>query len=163
MNSPAPIEILSAPPTNPMRALLGAQQAAFQSDMAPSFAVRRERLKRLDLLIESHANEFAAAISSDFGTRSLIEIRITETARIPLGVIRSLRVRLPAARRSTIRCCTSPRRACRSAESGHPDKATTMASSDFGNFPRKNRYFFNLASPAAALSVRHTSPRSSEY
>ena len=91
MNSAAPIATLSASPANPLRALLAAQQAAFQSDMAPSFAVRRERLKRLDLLIESHANEFAAAISSDFGTRSLIEIRITETLVLKSGIRHAIR------------------------------------------------------------------------
>ena len=63
-----------------LRALLRAQQIAFQTDMSPSHAVRLERLKRLSLLIESHAAEFAAAIAGDFGTRSLIEIRITENA-----------------------------------------------------------------------------------
>ena len=63
-------------PAEPLRALLRTQQIAFQSDMSPSRAVRLDRLKRLNLLIESHAAEFAAAIAGDFGTRSLVEIRI---------------------------------------------------------------------------------------
>jgi coniferyl-aldehyde dehydrogenase len=65
------------PPAEDLRALLRVQQNAFQSDMSPSQAVRLDRLRRLNLLVESHAQELAAAISSDFGTRSLIEIRIT--------------------------------------------------------------------------------------
>jgi coniferyl-aldehyde dehydrogenase len=53
--------------------------------------VRLDRLKRLNLLIESHAEEFAAAISSDFGTRSLIEIRITETLFLQSGIRHAIR------------------------------------------------------------------------
>ncbi len=45
-------------PAEELRALLRAQQTAFQSDMSPSRAVRLDRLKRLNLLIESHAEEF---------------------------------------------------------------------------------------------------------
>src|ERR1700735_2610508 len=67
-------------------AVLRSQQAAFRSDMSPSRAVRLDRLKRLNLLIESHAKEFSAAISSDFGTRSPIEIRITETLFLQSGI-----------------------------------------------------------------------------
>jgi coniferyl-aldehyde dehydrogenase len=40
----------------------------------------------LNRLIESHAKEFSAAISSDFGTRSPIEIRITETLFLQSGI-----------------------------------------------------------------------------
>jgi coniferyl-aldehyde dehydrogenase len=72
-------------------ALLRVQQHAFQSDMSPSLAVRRDRLKRLNQLVESHAQEFAAAISSDFGTRSLIEIRITETLFLQSGIRHAIR------------------------------------------------------------------------
>jgi coniferyl-aldehyde dehydrogenase len=74
-----------------LRALLRAQQVAFQSDMLPSLAVRLDRLKRLNTLIESHAQELAAAISSDFGTRSLIEIRITETLFLQTGIRHAIR------------------------------------------------------------------------
>ena len=74
-----------------LHALLLAQQAAFQSDMLPSLAVRVDRLRRLNLLIESHAEELAAAISHDFGTRSLMEIRITETLVLQSGIRHALR------------------------------------------------------------------------
>ncbi len=78
-------------PAEPLRALLRTQQIAFQSDMSPSRAVRLDRLKRLNLLIESHAAEFAAAIAGDFGTRSLVEIRITETLVLQSGIRHAVR------------------------------------------------------------------------
>jgi len=74
-----------------LRALLRAQQNAFQSDMSPSRAVRLDRLNRLGRLIESHAQEFSAAISSDFGSRSRIEIRITETLVLQSGIRYAIR------------------------------------------------------------------------
>jgi coniferyl-aldehyde dehydrogenase len=79
------------PPAEDLRALLRVQQNAFQSDMSPSQAVRLDRLRRLNLLVESHAQELAAAISSDFGTRSLIEIRITETLFLQSGIRHAIR------------------------------------------------------------------------
>jgi coniferyl-aldehyde dehydrogenase len=82
---------LSASPADALPALLRAQQAAFRSDMSPSRGVRLDRLERLNLLIESHAEEFSAAISSDFGTRSPIEIRITETLFLQSGIRHAIR------------------------------------------------------------------------
>jgi coniferyl-aldehyde dehydrogenase len=70
---------------------LRVQQNAFQADMSPSPAVRLDRLQRLNLLVESHAQEFAAAISRDFGTRSPIEIRITETLFLQSGIRHAIR------------------------------------------------------------------------
>jgi coniferyl-aldehyde dehydrogenase len=67
-------------------ALLHLQQAAFRGDMSPSRTVRAERLNRLSELVAKHSEEFAAAISSDFGTRSLVEIRITETLVLQSGI-----------------------------------------------------------------------------
>jgi coniferyl-aldehyde dehydrogenase len=90
MNS-SPVIPLSDSAADALRALLRAQQAAFQSDMLPSLAVRLDRLKRLNMLIESHAQAFAVAISSDFGTRSLIEIRITETLFLQSGIRHAVR------------------------------------------------------------------------
>ncbi len=74
-----------------LRELLRVQQAAFRSDMQPSRASRLDRLRRLDRLIESQAQEFAAAISSDFATRSRIEIRITETLVLQSGIRHAIR------------------------------------------------------------------------
>ncbi|HEY2527264.1 MAG TPA: coniferyl aldehyde dehydrogenase [Xanthobacteraceae bacterium] len=90
-SSPSALVPLSDSPADSLPALLRAQQAAFRSDMSPSRAVRLDRLKRLNQLIESHAQEFAAAISSDFGTRSLIEIRITETLVLQSGIRHAIR------------------------------------------------------------------------
>jgi coniferyl-aldehyde dehydrogenase len=90
-SSSSAVTSLSDSTADPLRALLRTQQAAFQSDMSPSHAVRLDRLKRLNLLIESHAKEFSAAISSDFGTRSPIEIRITETLFLQSGIRHAIR------------------------------------------------------------------------
>jgi coniferyl-aldehyde dehydrogenase len=76
---------------DPLRTLLQSQQAAFLSEMSPSLAVRRDRLKRLNRLVESHAQEFARAISSDFSTRSAVEIRITETLFLQSGIRHAMR------------------------------------------------------------------------
>jgi coniferyl-aldehyde dehydrogenase len=86
ISSPSAVAPLPDSPADSLRALLRIQQNAFQADMSPSRAVRLDRLKRLNLLIESHADEFSAAISSDFGTRSRIEIRITETLFLQSGI-----------------------------------------------------------------------------
>jgi coniferyl-aldehyde dehydrogenase len=86
ISSPSAVTSLPDSPADSLRALLRIQQIAFHADMSPSRAVRLDRLKRLNRLIESHADEFAAAISSDFGTRSRIEIRITETLFLQSGI-----------------------------------------------------------------------------
>jgi coniferyl-aldehyde dehydrogenase len=91
ISSPSAVISLPDSPADSLRALLRIQQNAFQADMSPSRAVRLDRLKRLNLLIESHADEFAAAISSDFGTRSRIEIRITETLFLQSGIRHAIR------------------------------------------------------------------------
>ncbi len=77
--------------SDPLRASLRCQQIAFRSDMLPSRAVRAERLNRLSRLIDSHSQRFAAAIASDFGSRSPVEIRITETLVLQSGLRHALR------------------------------------------------------------------------
>jgi coniferyl-aldehyde dehydrogenase len=74
-----------------LRALLRLQKNAFQADMSPSRAVRVHRLERLNRLIDSHAKEFGEAIAEDFGTRSLTEIRITETLVLQSGIRHAIR------------------------------------------------------------------------
>lgn len=71
-------------------ALLRRMQAAAQGDLSPSRTLRRDRLERLAGLIETHAETFAAAIAADFGTRSAIEIRITETLMLQSGLRHAL-------------------------------------------------------------------------
>lgn len=89
--SPSSVTALSDTAGEPLLALLRTQQAAFHSDMSPSRTVRLDRLKRLNALIESRAGEFAAAIASDFSTRSLVEIRITETLLLQSGIRHAMR------------------------------------------------------------------------
>jgi len=91
MNSSPSAVMLPDAPAEHLQALLRTQQNAFQSDMSPSRAVRLDRLYRLKQLIETHAEEFSAAISSDFGTRSRIEIRITETLVLQSGIRHTIR------------------------------------------------------------------------
>src|ERR1700733_6871570 len=80
---------IAPPPDSREQALLASlrlQQDAFLQDMSPTKAIRVDRLNRLGELVANHAGEFAAAISSDFSTRSLIEIRITETLVLQSGI-----------------------------------------------------------------------------
>jgi coniferyl-aldehyde dehydrogenase len=74
-----------------LRALLRLQKHAFQADMSPSRATRVDRLQRLSRLVEAHAKEFGEAIAKDFGTRSLTEIRITETLVLQSGIRHAIR------------------------------------------------------------------------
>jgi coniferyl-aldehyde dehydrogenase len=77
-------------PEYQMRASFHGQQEAFLTDLSPSRGVRDDRLRRLDRLIATHQADFAESISHDFGTRSPIEIRISETMLLQ-GGIRSAR------------------------------------------------------------------------
>jgi coniferyl-aldehyde dehydrogenase len=74
-----------------LQKLLRRQQQAFLGDMSPARAAREDRLRRLDHLIETHAEAFAASISQDFGTRSPVEIRITETMLVRSGIRHALK------------------------------------------------------------------------
>ena len=86
-----PVAPLSAGAANGLGELLALQQSAFLADMSPTRAVRVERLQRLGGLIELHSQEFAQAISSDFGTRSHTEIRITEVMILQSGIRHAIR------------------------------------------------------------------------
>jgi coniferyl-aldehyde dehydrogenase len=74
-----------------LQALLRRQQLAFRADMSPSRSMREDRLRRLARLLETHSEQFAASISDDFGSRSPIEIRITETMLLQAGIRHALR------------------------------------------------------------------------
>ena len=92
MNSlPSSVTPLQDSSEDPLLALLRRQQNAFQSDMSPSHAARLDRLNRLARLIDSHSLGFAAAIASDFGNRSAVEIRITETLVLQSGLRHAIR------------------------------------------------------------------------
>ena len=66
--------------------LFARQKAAFASDPDPTFAVRRDRLDRLEALTAEHEGEIVAAIAADFGTRSAQETRITELFMVTAGI-----------------------------------------------------------------------------
>ncbi len=66
--------------------LLQRMHAASRRDQAPSKRTREERLRRLEQLIARHADDFAAAIAADFGARSAVEIRVTETLLLQAGL-----------------------------------------------------------------------------
>jgi coniferyl-aldehyde dehydrogenase len=72
-------------------ALLRLQRDAFLKEMSPTRAARVDRLNKLSDMITSRADEFASAISSDFSTRSTIEIRITETLVLQSGIRHAIR------------------------------------------------------------------------
>jgi coniferyl-aldehyde dehydrogenase len=57
---------------------LQTQRVAFRREPYPTVAVRRDRLQRLRALVDEHGEALAAAISADFGHRSLHETRLTE-------------------------------------------------------------------------------------
>jgi coniferyl-aldehyde dehydrogenase len=69
------------------RDILERQRAAFRRDGSPDADLRRERLQRLEKLVQAYADRFAAAISADFGNRSPTETAILETG----GVLTAIR------------------------------------------------------------------------
>jgi coniferyl-aldehyde dehydrogenase len=74
------------PAGDELSTLLKRQQRAFADDMLPSRIVRMGRLDRLAALLDAHAEELAVCISEDFGSRSLTEIRITETMMLQSAI-----------------------------------------------------------------------------
>ena len=70
--------------------ILDLQRAAQRKDGAPSVAVRRERLKALGDMVRAGGEEFATAISADFGNRSRFETALLETM-VTLSAIRHAR------------------------------------------------------------------------
>ena len=54
---------------------------AARNDVSPSFAVRLRRLDKLAQLLRTNADALAAAISADFGQRSVAETRLLELFR----------------------------------------------------------------------------------
>ncbi|MGO9390159.1 MAG: coniferyl aldehyde dehydrogenase, partial [Rhodoblastus sp.] len=75
---------------SPMEDLLSRQKTAFLRDMNPNFASRRDRLDRLEAMIVRHETDIAAAISRDFGNRSVHETQLLEFIPV-LGALRHAR------------------------------------------------------------------------
>ncbi|OCP23600.1 MULTISPECIES: coniferyl aldehyde dehydrogenase [unclassified Ensifer] len=73
-------------PSFDMTALLAGQRSAFLRDGPPSFADRKDRLKRLRAAVLAHRRKVGEAISADFGHRSHHETDIMEI----VGVIQTI-------------------------------------------------------------------------
>ena len=81
-------------PSSPLARVFAAQRAAFAAERDPTLAVRRDRLRRLELLTAMHEGEIVAAIAADFGTRPAQETRLAELFMVSVG-IRHARRHLP--------------------------------------------------------------------
>jgi coniferyl-aldehyde dehydrogenase len=64
---------------------------ASRSAPAVTAATRKDRLRRLLALLETNADAFAAAISADFGHRSIHETQLTESLVVEAGIKLALR------------------------------------------------------------------------
>src|SRR5215467_9108862 len=69
-----------------LQGLFDRQKAAFAAEPDPTFAVRRDRLDRLETLTVQHENEIVAAIAADFGTRPAQETRLAELFMVTAGI-----------------------------------------------------------------------------
>ncbi len=74
-------------PATRLYAVLERQRSAFAQEMNPTPAARRDRLARLAAMGEKHAGAIAAAISADFGHRSIHETQMAELVLVG-GAIR---------------------------------------------------------------------------
>jgi coniferyl-aldehyde dehydrogenase len=73
-----------------LAATLAAQRAAHRAHPAPSLAERTDDLKRLRALLREHEAEICAAISADYGHRSVHETRLAEILPAVDGVAHAL-------------------------------------------------------------------------
>jgi coniferyl-aldehyde dehydrogenase len=69
-----------------LQSLLDVQRCAFERDMVPSYATRRDRLDRLLSMTERIGNELIAAISLDFGYRSPHVTRLTDLMMVAASI-----------------------------------------------------------------------------
>ncbi|MDU9393928.1 coniferyl aldehyde dehydrogenase [Pseudomonas sp. zfem002] len=67
-----------APAVERMREVFAQQRKAFAQERYPSFESRRANLQALKALVLDHADDIAAAISSDFGHRSAHETKLLD-------------------------------------------------------------------------------------
>lgn len=61
-----------------MQAAFARQRAAFSAEPWPDWTLRRDRLRRLQTLLETHEADIAAAIDADFGGRPAFETDLAE-------------------------------------------------------------------------------------
>ena len=64
--------------TAKMQTVLEKQRAAFTAAMPESMAVRRDRIDRAIAMLIDHAEDFAKAVSADFGHRSHEQTLLTD-------------------------------------------------------------------------------------
>ena len=64
--------------TAKMQTVLEKQRAAFTAAMPESMAVRRDRIDRAIAMLIDHAEDFAKAVSADFGHRSREQTLLTD-------------------------------------------------------------------------------------
>jgi len=69
-----------------MQALVESQRAAFRREGVPSLSTRLDRLARLRQLIVDQGEAWGAAISADFGNRSIHETRFLEIGPLLAGL-----------------------------------------------------------------------------
>jgi len=67
------------------------QRAAYQAEMMPSLAVRKDRLQRVQAMTAKYGEELAAAISQDFGHRARQESLLADVFTVESGVKHALR------------------------------------------------------------------------
>jgi len=79
-----------APPDLPLRVLFDAQHLASRAQVDPPLALRLDRLRRLNALIDTHSAALADAVEDDFGVRSgaLTEVADLLVLRAGLGQLR---------------------------------------------------------------------------
>lgn len=75
----------------PPAVLFAAQREAFAREPWPTLEARLDRLQRLRAMLERHGDDFARAISADFGNRSLHETAIAETFIVLAGLAHTRR------------------------------------------------------------------------
>src|SRR5262245_32164976 len=76
----------AASPVTPLRATLERMRAACLQAGPPTYAQRREQLRRLRAEVAAQADAMAAAISQDFGNRSRQETQLAEVFPVVAGL-----------------------------------------------------------------------------
>ncbi len=64
--------------TKNMQAILEKQRASFTAALPESMSIRRDRIDRAIALLVDHAEDFAKAVSADFGHRSREQTLMTD-------------------------------------------------------------------------------------
>ncbi len=71
--------------------LLEVQKTAFLADLNPPLSLRADRLDRLERMLNTHADRFAAAINEDFGNRPALVTAMAEVMPVIAAIRRARR------------------------------------------------------------------------